>query len=236
MEEPKKKRFRWSDAWREARELVWAHRHRLAIGLFLMLLSRLAGLVLPASSKYLIDDVIAGRRSDLLLWLALAVGGAAIVQALTSFALSQVLGVAAQRAITDMRIQVQRHILRLPVSFFDSTKTGILISRIMTDAEGIRNLVGTGIVQAVAGAWIDVAARVQTPLVGHTTPEGVVAIVDDRRRTASRGHQGGARGQQRHEGEKDRGSMGAHHRRSPPSCVSQRASESYPRGEREPPR
>ena len=138
-------------AWVEARELVWIHRSRLAVGLTLMLVNRLAGLVLPASSKYLIDDVIANQRSELLLTLALAIGLAAAVQAVTGFALSQVLGVAAQRAITEMRKRVQVHVTRLPVGFFDSTKTGVLISRIMTDAEGIRNLVWTGLVQLSGG-------------------------------------------------------------------------------------
>ena len=138
-------------AWVEARELVWIHRSRLAVGLTLMLVNRLAGLVLPASSKYLIDDVIANQRSELLLTLALAIGLAAAVQAVTGCALSQVLGVAAQRAITEMRKRVQVHVTRLPVGFFDSTKTGVLISRIMTDAEGIRNLVGTGLVQLSGG-------------------------------------------------------------------------------------
>jgi subfamily B ATP-binding cassette protein MsbA len=140
-----------SDAWREARELLWAHRRRLTIGLILMLISRLAGLVLPASSKYLIDDVVGKHRTDLLMPIALAAGAATIVQAVTSFALSQTLGVAAQRAITDMRKRVQAHVMRLPVRYFDSTQTGILISRIMSDAEGIRNLVGTGLVQLVGG-------------------------------------------------------------------------------------
>ncbi len=137
--------------WREARDLVWAHRRRLAVGLALLLVNRLSGLVLPATSKYLIDDVVGKHRGELLIWLAAAVGGATVVQAVTSFALSQVLGVAAQHAITDMRRDVQAHVLRLPINYFDSTKTGVLISRIMTDAEGIRNLVGTGLVQLVGG-------------------------------------------------------------------------------------
>lgn len=119
----------------------------MSLGLVLMLISRLAGLVLPASSKYLIDDVIGKQRYELLTWLAFAAGAATLVQAASSFALSQILGVAAQRSITEMRKNVQRHISRLPVSYFDSTKSGILISRIMNDAEGIRNLVGTGLVQ-----------------------------------------------------------------------------------------
>ena len=151
METPKKAKLNWSEAWHEARELVWAHRARLALGLFLMLLSRVAGLALPASSKYLIDDVIHGRKIDLLLPLALAVIAAALFQAATSFALSQVLGVAAQRAITEMRKRVQEHVARLPINYFDSTQTGVLISRIMSDAEGVRNLVGTGLVQLAGG-------------------------------------------------------------------------------------
>jgi len=116
-----------------------------------MVANRLAGLVLPGSSKFLIDEVVGNSRADLLLWLGVAVGAATLVQASTSFALSQVLGVSAQRAITDMRKRVQAHIARLPVSYFDSTKTGVLISRVMTDAEGIRNLVGTGLVRLTGG-------------------------------------------------------------------------------------
>jgi ABC-type multidrug transport system fused ATPase/permease subunit len=134
-------------AWQEARELVWAHRKRLALGLVLMLINRLAGLVLPTTTKYLMDDVITQGHWDLLPKLAFAAGGATLVDAAAAFANSQVLGVAAQRAITEMRKDVEGHVMRLPIRYFDSTKTGILISRIMTDAEGIRNLVGTGLVQ-----------------------------------------------------------------------------------------
>jgi subfamily B ATP-binding cassette protein MsbA len=140
-----------SVVWHEAKELIWKRRWRLAAGFVLMLISRLAGLVLPASSKYLIDDVIANGRRDLLVPLAAAAGAATLIQAATSFALSQLLGVAAQRAITDMRREVHRHVLRLPISYFDSVKSGELISRIMSDAEGIRNLVGTGLVQLAGG-------------------------------------------------------------------------------------
>jgi ABC-type multidrug transport system fused ATPase/permease subunit len=146
-----KKKLDYRAAWGEARGIVYKNRWRLALGLGLMLVSRIAGLALPASAKYLIDDVLTKHRTELLPWLALAVGGATLLQAITSFILSQVLGVAAQRAITDMRKQVQQHVARLPVSYFDSTKTGVLISRIMSDAEGIRNLVGTGLVQMVGG-------------------------------------------------------------------------------------
>ncbi|HEX8187097.1 MAG TPA: ABC transporter ATP-binding protein [Pyrinomonadaceae bacterium] len=150
-EEKKKRKISPSQAWRDARELIWAHRSRLALGMGLMLVNRLVGLVLPASSKYLVDEVIIKQRGELLTTIALAAGAATVVQAATSFTLSQVLGVAAQRAITEMRKSVQAHVARLPIRFFDSTQTGVLISRVMTDAEGIRNLVGTGLVQLVGG-------------------------------------------------------------------------------------
>src|SRR2546429_6256227 len=143
-------------AWQEARALVYAHRGRLSLGLALLLVNRLAGLVLPSSSKWVIDRVINQHHPELLLPLALVAGGATLVQAITGFGLSQILGVAAQRAITDMRRTVQAYVLRLPISYFDSTKSGILISRIMNDAEGIRNLVGTGLVQLV-GSFITAA-------------------------------------------------------------------------------
>ena len=142
-----KKKKLTAGAWEEARALIWAHRRRLALGMTLMTVNRLAGLVLPTTTKYLMDDVVGKQNWDLLPTLAFAVAGATLVEAVTSFSLSQVLGVAAQRAITEMRKDVEAHVMRLPVRYFDSTKTGILISRIMTDAEGIRNLVGTGIAQ-----------------------------------------------------------------------------------------
>ena len=148
---PPKKKIDSAAAWREFRELLWVHRRRLAIGLTLMMISRLSGIVLPALSKYVIDDVIGKGRHELLVPIALAAGAATIVQAITSFGLSQILGVAAQRAITDMRKRVQAKVMRLPVRYFDSTQTGVLLSRIMSDAEGIRNLVGTGLVQLVGG-------------------------------------------------------------------------------------
>jgi ABC-type multidrug transport system fused ATPase/permease subunit len=147
----KKKGFASPGAWAEARALVRAHRNRLILGMGLMLVSRAAGFVLPSMLGYIVDDVIGTGRSDLLVWLALGAAVATLVQASSGFALSQVLGVAAQRAITEMRKRVQRHVTRLPVSYFDSTKSGVLISRVMTDAEGIRNLVGTGLAQLVGG-------------------------------------------------------------------------------------
>ena len=155
-----KKKVTASAAWREARTLISARRGRLALGLALMLVNRLVGLVLPATSKFLIDDVIGKGHAHLLVPLALAAGAATVIQAVTSFALSQVLGVAAQRAITDMRRRVEAHVARLPVRYFDSTQSGVLISRIMTDAEGIRNLVGTGLVQLTGSVVTAVVALV----------------------------------------------------------------------------
>ena len=144
--QPKKKALT-AGAWEEARALMWAHRSRLTLGLFIMVINRLAGMVLPATTKFLMDNVFLQHQWDLLPKLALAVGVATVIDAGTSFANSQILGVAAQGAITDMRKDVEAHVMRLPIRFFDSTKSGILISRIMSDAEGVRNLVGTGLVQ-----------------------------------------------------------------------------------------
>jgi len=142
-----KKKVNYSTAWAEARKIIWNARWRLLAGSVLMLISRLAGMVLPASTKFIGDEVFVNQRYDLIKWIALAIGVSTLVQGTTSFALSQILGVAAQRAITEMRKRVQSHIERLPISFFDSTQSGQLISRIMNDAEGIRNLVGTGLGQ-----------------------------------------------------------------------------------------
>ena len=138
-------------AWVEARALMRRYRQRLVLGLALILVSRLAGLVLPAMSAYVIDDVVPNGRMDELFLLAGIGFAAAVVQSATGFGLSQVLGVAAQRAITEMRKRVMAHVSRLPIRYFDSTQTGVLISRVMTDAEGIRNLVGTGLAQLAGG-------------------------------------------------------------------------------------
>ena len=135
----------------EVRSLMWEHRGKLAFGFVLMLINRLSGFVLPWASKYLVDEILAEGKMDMLMPIALAVGGATILGAITTFALSQVISVTAQEAIMEMRRRVQAHVTRLPIRYFDGTKTGVLISRIMTDAEGIRNLVGTGIVQMVGG-------------------------------------------------------------------------------------
>ena len=149
--EEKKKPINYANAWAEARRLMWAHRWRLATGLVIMLIGRGLSLVMPASTKYVIDEVIAKKRGDMLSTVAMVAVAATILQAAASFAVSQILGVAAQRAITEMRKRVHAHIERLPISYFDSMKTGQLITRIMRDAEGVRNLVGTGLVQLTGG-------------------------------------------------------------------------------------
>jgi subfamily B ATP-binding cassette protein MsbA len=136
---------------RDAGELIAARKGRLALGFGILLVNRLAGFVLPFMPRYLLDEVLGKGRRELLPTLVAAAAGATIVQAITSFALSQILGKAAQRSITELRRRVQRHVGRLSVSYFDQTKVGSLLSRVMTDAEGIRNLVGTGLVEVVGG-------------------------------------------------------------------------------------
>lgn len=131
--------------------IIWPRRKLLFLGLFLIIINRLAGLVLPGSSKYLMDSVIAKGDHALLKWILIAVAGAVIVQSTTSFFLTKLLSVEAQHLISLLRARVQRHIIRLPLRFFDNTKSGELVSRIMSDVEGVRNLVGTGLVQLVGG-------------------------------------------------------------------------------------
>jgi subfamily B ATP-binding cassette protein MsbA len=144
---PERLRALLPDVW----ALVKPRRALLALAFLLMAVSRVAGLVLPASTKLLIDDVIGQRRADLLLPLVGAVVGATLVQGLTAFALVQLVSKAAQKLIADSRIRVQEHVGRLPVAFHDANKTGDLVSRIMYDVEGLRNLVGTGIVELAGG-------------------------------------------------------------------------------------
>ncbi len=146
-----KRKLRAGVALREARELVWRQRGRLGVAFGVMLVGRLAGLVLPASSKFLIDEVLGKGRKELLWPLAAAAAAATFVQAVTGFGLTQLLGVAAQGQIAEMRKRLHAHVLRLPTRYFDATKSGELIARVMNDAEGIRNLVGTGLVQLAGG-------------------------------------------------------------------------------------
>ncbi|HEY0303810.1 MAG TPA: ABC transporter ATP-binding protein [Longimicrobiales bacterium] len=155
-----KKRVNYASAWAEAKGLMWAHRGTLAIGLVLVLINRIVGFVMPLSPKFLGDRVLGENRPDLLIPLALVGAVAVLFQSITSFGLAKMVSVAAQRAIATMREEVQEHVIRLPVSYFDSTKSGILISRIMNDPEGIRNLIGTGLVQLVGGVFTAIIALV----------------------------------------------------------------------------
>jgi subfamily B ATP-binding cassette protein MsbA len=160
-ENPLSKKEKRKQAWKSLPE-VWALLHprrRLLIGgLALMAVNRVCGLVLPASSKYIFDNVVTKRQENLLLPIIGTILAATILQGLTSFTLTQLLSKSAQKMITDMRKQVQAHIGRLPVSFYDANKTGVLVSRIMSDVEGVRNLVGTGLVEFVGGIMTAVLA------------------------------------------------------------------------------
>ncbi|HEY4977582.1 MAG TPA: ABC transporter ATP-binding protein [Candidatus Acidoferrum sp.] len=140
--------------------MIRPRRGILLLGFVLMAINRLAGLVLPGSTKYLIDDVVGKKQVHLLVPIVLAVIGATIVQGLSSFTLTQLLSKSAQRMISDMRKQVQAHIGRLPVTFYDANKTGVLVSRIMSDVEGVRNLIGTGLVEFAGGVMTAVLALV----------------------------------------------------------------------------
>lgn len=147
----KKKKRSLRSSWGEARKLLYARRKRLMIGLGLILVGRASSFVMPMTLKLLADEVIGNGRQEMLLQLALAAAVATIIQSAATFSLSQLLGVAAQKSINEMRITVQAHVSRLPVSYFDSTKSGVVISRVMNDADGLRNLVGTGLVQVIGG-------------------------------------------------------------------------------------
>jgi ABC-type multidrug transport system fused ATPase/permease subunit len=146
---PASERFR--DLWPDIRELIRPRRELLALGFCLIVISRLCGLVLPLSSRYLIDDVIGKHDEKMLIWITLAVVGATAVQGITAFTLAQLLSVEGQKVIAQLRQKVQEHIGRLPITYFDANKTGQLVSRIMSDVEGMRNLVGTGLIEFFGG-------------------------------------------------------------------------------------
>jgi ABC-type multidrug transport system fused ATPase/permease subunit len=155
----KKKKNAWKNlphVW----ELIKPRRGILLLGLGLMAVNRVSGLILPASTKYLVDDVIGKHHIQLLTPIVLAVLGATVVQGLTSFTLTQLLSKSAQKMIADLRKQVQAHIGRLSISFYDANKTGVLVSRIMSDVEGVRNLIGTGLVEFVGGVMTGALALV----------------------------------------------------------------------------
>ncbi len=133
--------------------IIWPRRNLVFIGLFLIVLGRVAGFILPWKSKVLLDEVVPNKDFDQLYELLVIVGIAILVQATTSFLLTRILSVQAQFLISELRAQVQKKVLSLPISFFDNTKSGALVSRIMSDVEGVRNLIGTGLVQLVGGTF-----------------------------------------------------------------------------------
>ena len=135
----------------EAWKLIAPRWGVLSLGFGLMLINRLAGLVLPGSLKYLLDDVVHKEQYGLLGPLVLAIAGATIVQGITSYSLTQLLSKSSQRLINELRVKVQAHIGRLPVTYYDTNKSGVLVSRIMSDVEGVRNLIGTGLVDFIGG-------------------------------------------------------------------------------------
>jgi len=155
--------------WPEVWKLMRPRRGLLALGFVLMVINKIAGFVLPYSSKFLIDNVVGKHQAGLLRPLVFAVLLATLIQGVTSFSLTQLLSKAAQRLIADLRQQVQVHISRLPVAFYDANKTGALVSRIMSDVEGVRNLLGTGLVDFVgglvaAGIALALLLRISAPL------------------------------------------------------------------------
>jgi ABC-type multidrug transport system fused ATPase/permease subunit len=149
---PKKRSSeRLRELWPDIREMMRPRRKILAVGFVLMVISRVCGLVLPTSSKYLIDNVIGKHQLSLLIPLVLAVLAATVIQGVTGFAITQLVSKAGQRLIAELRAKVQAHIGRLPVAYYDSNKTGTLVARIMTDVDGIRNLLGTGLIEFAGG-------------------------------------------------------------------------------------
>ncbi len=131
--------------------IIWPRRNLVFLGLILIVCSRLASLVLPWKTKVLLDEIIPNKNFKELYHLLFLVAGAIFIQAITSFLLTKILSIQAQLLISELRAQVQKKVLSLPISFFDNTKSGALVSRIMTDVEGVRNLIGTGLVQLVGG-------------------------------------------------------------------------------------
>lgn len=142
------------------KKIVWPRRYVLLVGLILIVISRLAGLVLPGATQYLLDDVIANGDTGMLKVILAAIVAAITIQAVTSFLLTKLLSVEAQRLISILRADVQKQLLRLPIRFFDNNKAGALVSRVMNDVEGVRNLVGTGLVQLVGGVLTSIICLV----------------------------------------------------------------------------
>jgi subfamily B ATP-binding cassette protein MsbA len=161
LEKPKRSQSeRFRELWPDIREMVMPRRGILAAGFVLMVINRVSGLVLPVSTKPLVDRVINGHQSQLLVPIVLGVLAATLIQGITSFGLTQLLSKAAQRLIAELRRKVQQHIGRLSVSYYDANKSGALVSRIMSDVEGVRNLIGTGLVDFVGGLMTALIALV----------------------------------------------------------------------------
>ena len=146
--------------WWAAKEFIWPRRTIVLLGIVLIVVKSLSGLVLPYASKNLIDEVIPSKNTTDLWMLLLFVCGAILLQALTSFYLTKILSVEAQHLISVLRAKVQRKLLTLPISYFDNNKSGALVSRVMTDVEGVRNIVGTGLVQLIGGSLTSIISLV----------------------------------------------------------------------------
>jgi ABC-type bacteriocin/lantibiotic exporter with double-glycine peptidase domain len=149
---PKKRSSeRLRELWPDIKELIRPRRAMLATGFLMMAIGTPCGLVLPASTKYLVDDVIGKKQLHLLIPLVMVVLAATVIRGITSYALTQIVSKAGQRLIAELRQKVQTHVAHLPVSYYDANKTGTLVARIMNDVEGIRNLLGTGLIEFVGG-------------------------------------------------------------------------------------
>ncbi|WP_436515915.1 ABC transporter ATP-binding protein [Ekhidna sp. To15] len=155
MSKNKNVTFAWA-----VRNIIWPRRKTIFIGLLLIIISRPAGLVLPAATKYLLDDAVPNKDFEMLKLIVIVIVISLAVQAISSFLLTRILSVEAQFLISELRVKVQKKILSLPINFFDNNKSGALVSRIMTDVEGVRNLVGTGLVQLIGGTITSVLALI----------------------------------------------------------------------------
>ncbi len=159
--EPQPKKKKKGVSFRYAyREIIYPRRGMLLVGLLLVLVNRGVSLLVPLAPKYLFDNIIPNKDLELLNWLLIGLTGTVVIQAITSFSLTRLLSVAAQHLIAELRSRVQKHVIHLPVNFFDNTQSGNLVSRIMTDVEGVRNLVGTGFTQMIGGVLTSVGALI----------------------------------------------------------------------------
>jgi ABC-type multidrug transport system fused ATPase/permease subunit len=165
------------------KEFIWPRKKIVFTGLVLIIVKSLSGLVLPYATKYLIDDIIPSKDMEMLKILILAVVGAILIQSVTAFSLTRLLSVEAQHLISLLRAKVQRKLLKLPINFFDNNKSGALVSRVMTDVEGVRNLVGTGLVQLIGGSFTAVISLVILIKINATmtffvlVPVGIFAVI-----------------------------------------------------------